>query len=362
LFALAAGCNGPVYRAGSLPPEMLVAPKPESTGVNLANIAAPGGDQSRIDAGDLVEVTVASGRDGEESHPTATRVSDAGAAEVPLVGPVPIAGLEPFEAGQRIADASVERGIYRRPHVTLEIKAKAVNRVTVMGAVKKPGVYELPRASSDVVSALASAGGLTDAAGTELEIVRQAAAPGPLFDPAATPLAGAADPAAGMVRQAGYQSTAGEPALQRAGPQTVRVDLAKANSAAGDYRLGDRDMVMVVPQEKEVVFVTGLVNKPGQFDLPPKQDVRLLDAVAMAGGVSVPIADKVLVIRHMKGKVEPVPIGASLAGAKRNGRENIVLGAGDVVSIEQTPATAALDTFMKLFRFSVGMAGRTTVF
>jgi polysaccharide export outer membrane protein len=328
---------------------MLVAPKPDVQKLNLARIASPGGDQSRVDPGDLVEVTIASGRDGEQPPPIATRVADNGAADIPLVGAVQISGLEPFDAGQRIAEAAIERGIYRRPHVSLEIKAKAVNRVTVMGAVEKPGVYELPRATSDLVSALASAGGLTEEAGTEIEIVRSSGG-GPLFDPNATP------PAGDAIQPAGYQT------LGAAQPQTVRVDLAGAAPTLADYRLGDRDMVMAPPREKEVIFVTGLVTKPGQFDLPAKQDVRLLDAVAMAGGTSVPVADKVLIIRRTAGRPEPVPIEASLSAAKRNGRENLLLGAGDVVSIEQTPATAVVDTFIKLFRISFGMASNATLF
>jgi polysaccharide export outer membrane protein len=330
---------------------LLVAAKPDVQDLNLARIASPGGDQSRVDPGDLVEVTIASGRDGEEPAPVATRIADNGAADIPLVGQVQLSGLEPFEAGQRIAKAAVERGIYRRPHVSLEIKSKAVNRVTVMGAVDKPGVYELPRASSDLVSALASAGGLTEEADTVVEIVRPAAPPGALFDVNATPPSGYDG-----IQQVDYQfAAAGQ-------SQRVRVDLAGAAPTLADYRLGDRDMVVAPTREKEVIFVTGLVTEPGQFELPAKQDVHLLDAVAMAGGISVPVADKVLIIRRRGGRPEPVPIEASLSAAKRNGRENLLLGAGDVVSVEQTPATAVVDTFIKLFRVSFGMASTGTLF
>jgi polysaccharide export outer membrane protein len=162
-------------------------------------------------------------------------------------------------------------------------------------------------------------------------------------------------PAAAPSNPAGYQFGAAQ-------PQTVHVDLAGAAPTLGDYRLGDRDMVVAPPREKEMIFVTGLVTKPGQFELPPRQDMRLLDAVAMAGGVSVPVADKVLVIRRAPGRPEPVPIAASLSAAKRNGRENLLLGPGDVVSVEQTPATAVVDTFMKLFRMSFGVASSATMF
>jgi polysaccharide biosynthesis/export protein len=182
--------------------------------------------------------------------------------------------------------------------------------------------------------------------------VRPGSPPGALFDASATPPAGRN----GDIQQVDYQFAAGGQ------PQSLRVDLAGAAPTLADYHLGDRDMVMVQPREKEMIFVTGLVTKPGQFELPAKHDVRLLDAVAMAGGTSVPVADKVLVIRRQGSRPEPVPIEASLSDAKRNGRENLLLGAGDVVSVEQTPATAMVDTFMKLFRVSVGMASNTTLF
>jgi len=337
-LAALAGCSGPALRAGNLPAE-LQAPSKRRGDINLASIAAPGAGQSRIDAGDLVDVTIASGRNDEEPAPVAVRVSDSGAADIPLVGPVQVGGLEPFDASQQIAAAAVQRGIYRQPHVTLDIKTKAVNRITVMGAVKKPGVQELPRAASDLATALASAGGLTDEAGSVVEIIRQ------------PPLASAVRPASYDPLHVDYAPT----------PQAVRIDLASPGAPA-DCRLGDRDMVMAVPREKEMIYVTGLVTKAGQYEMPAKSEVRLLDAVAMAGGISSPVADKVLVIRRVPGRPEPVPIGASLSTAKRDGRENLVLGAGDVVSVEQTPATAVTDTFMKLFRVSFGVASRTTVF
>ncbi len=282
-------------------------------------------------------MTIASGRNDEEPTPAVVRVSDAGAVDVPMVGPVQVGGLEAYDASQRIADAAIQRGIFRQPHVMLEIKTKAVNRITVMGAVKKPGTHELPRASSDLAAALAAAGGLTDEAGTVVEIIRQ--------------------PSLGAIQPASYDPQG----TDQLAPQTFRVDLA-APGGLGDYRLSDRDMVMAPPRDKEMLFVTGLATKPGQYEMPSNREVRLLDAVAMAGGSASPVADKILVIRRVPGRPEPISIGASLSAAKRNGRENLVLGAGDVVSIEQTPATAVADAFLKLFRVSVGVASRTAAF
>jgi polysaccharide export outer membrane protein len=348
------GCQGPAFRAANLPPEFRAAARSRDGAINLAGIAAPSAAESRLDAGDLLEVTIASGRDDETIAPILTRVSDSGAADIPLVGPVQVGGLEPFEASQAVANAAIERGIYRRPHVSLEIKTKAVNRITVMGAVLTPGVYELPRSSSDLVKALAMAGGLTEEAGTVVEIVRSPATGQPMLGSASP---GVVDAGANKFQLTSYQF-GGSLAL----PPTVRVDMATAAPAMGDFRLGDRDMVMVLPREKEMIFVTGLVEKPGQFELPRDQEVRLLDAIAMSGGLSSVAADKVLVIRRAAGRPGPAPIQASVRIAKRDGRENLVLAAGDVVSVEQTPATVVVDALMQLFRITMGVNGRTTVF
>ena len=108
--------------------------------------------------------------------------------------------------------------------------------------------------------------------------------------------------------------------------------------------------------------MAGLVSHPGQFEMPVNQDVHLLDAIAMAGGPSSPVADKVLLIRRSDQRSQPVVVAASLRKAKKHGPENVRLAPGDTISIEQTPATVVVDAFNKLFRVTVGLAGRTTIF
>ena len=143
----------------------------------------------------------------------------------------------------------------------------------------------------------------------------------------------------------------------------MRLDLAKMESVAGQtHELNDRDMVMVLPEEKRLIHVTGLVIKADQFEIPKHQDVRVLDAIAMAGGVSSPVADKAFVIRRLPNMSEPTVIQVSLSQAKRNGRENLRLAPGDLVSVEATAATAVVDTVNNLFRMSLGVGGNLVTF
>jgi polysaccharide export outer membrane protein len=363
-----------------LPQPLRVPPAPASNGINLAQMNGGGTGTSQIAAGDLVEITIVSGTADEEAQPTPARVSNDGTVMVPLIGAVGVSGLEPFAAEQQIAAAAVARGIFRQPYVTLRITEQAVNRVTVMGAVASPGVVELPRGSSDVLSALAAAGGLSEEASTQVDVLRQS---GPSFvagDPRGQP-SNSAGPDG--VRLASYTSPDGAPAMPglfppptdaglpevaaqnwpQQSPETTRIDLAQADRPAGEnFQLGDRDVVMVLPKEKRVIHVTGLVHKPDQFEIPSDKDVRVLDAIAMAGGLKSPLADKVFVIRQFPDMPKPAVIRLSIASAKRNGDENLRLAPGDLVSVEATVATVVLDTATNFFRVAVGLSGNVMTF
>ncbi|MEM9351994.1 MAG: SLBB domain-containing protein [Planctomycetota bacterium] len=340
-FCVAAGgCRTGGYQAAKLPDAMRapsIASKPK---IDLASLGTAGDAASRLYRGDLLELTILSGEDGEKKEPTLARVAENGTVDVPVVGAVPVEGLEPTDAGARIAAASVERGFYLRPHVAVEIKTKAVNKITVLGAVQEPGVHEIPRNACDLVSAIAAAGGLAEDASTEVEVLSHQTTSG-TGNPYGIP-----NPTAVVTASA---------TSAPAGPRIARLDLAKATrQSISEQHLADRDVVMVRPTEERLIHVTGVVETPDQFELPDGQDVRLLDAVALAGGPSSPVADKVIILRNRKDGGAPVVINASLGRAKKNNRENLRLAAGDMVSVEQTPATTLLDTLEKLFRISVG--------
>jgi len=364
-IALLVGCQSAAYRAGQLPHEFRAASAKSSQSINLDQIAAPGASEDILAVGDLLEISVATGRDEEKRNAVLTRVADDGTVDVPVIGPVPVAGLEAFDASQNIVNLAIERGMYLHPIVTVEIKSKAVNRITVLGAVLTPGVHKLPRGGSDLVSALAAAGGLADDAGTEVEIIRQ-----PKFGFVAqdSSAPASAPTESSEIQLAAYQHIGRSPALSARKHQTpgwigakkIQLDLALGNlPSSTDYRLNDRDIVRVVPRNKEMIYIAGLVRKPGQFELPLDQDMHLLDAVALAGGRSSPVADKVFVIRRLPDRPQPLVIEASLAKAKHNGLENLRLTAGDTITLEQTPVTTVVDTISKFFRLSIGVASGT---
>jgi len=147
-----------------------------------------------------------------------------------------------------------------------------------------------------------------------------------------------------------------------AGGQSVRINLATAPPAAANYHVPDGGVVMVMRRPKHTMQVIGLVKQPGQFEIPVDQDMRLLDAVALAGGLSTELADNVLVVRNSATGREAIMIKASLDDAKRHHIENLRLAPGDVVSVEETALTYITSELQKYFRFSVSAASGLAFF
>ena len=103
---------------------------------------------------------------------TPVRVANDGTIVVPLIGRVAVAGYEMEQAEQILAGESIARGVFRNPNITVTMKQTRTNKITVVGAVNRPGTVELPRGSSSLLSAIVAVDGLSKEAGAEVEIRR----------------------------------------------------------------------------------------------------------------------------------------------------------------------------------------------
>ncbi|HTM54317.1 MAG TPA: polysaccharide biosynthesis/export family protein [Pirellulales bacterium] len=329
------GCGGArIYKAADLPTQYLAAGVDNVHTLDLSKLAGHAAGSMQIGPGDVLQVAIETGYSDQVDSALA-RVADDGEVSVPLVGRIRVAGLEPEEAERAISAAAIERGVYRNPTVTLDIKRQRTNRVTVIGAVENPDVYELPRGSSSLLAALVAAGGLSANAATTLEVRH------------AQPVRTAAAPDAG-VTAAGYQAAAAGP------PAVHHVNLVEAaRQEHNGFPLADGDVVVVEKRDAQPFDVLGLVTKPGRFELPANKDIYLLDALAMAGGVTTPWADKAHLIRPVAGQREPVVVDISIRDAKEKGVGNLRLGPGDVVSVEQTPRTLVTGALRAIAPYSV---------
>jgi polysaccharide export outer membrane protein len=90
------------------------------------------------------------------------RVNSRGFISLPLIGLVQAAGLTSEQLETSLAEKLAEKYL-QNPQVSVFIKEYTSQRVTVEGAVKKPGIYPL-RGRTSLLQTLAAAEGLTTVA------------------------------------------------------------------------------------------------------------------------------------------------------------------------------------------------------
>jgi len=190
----------------------------------------------KIGPDDLIEISVFE----EEKLNKAVRVSSQGNISLPLLGILKVRDLTANELEKEIRDLLAEK-YFQDPHVGVFIKEYRNQRISVMGAVEKPGVYDVS-GQKTVLDLLAQAGGLKEDAGQLLFLIRPVGS--------------------GEEAPEGKKESDGEI------PRTYIIDLEEM-LVKGDLTLnlplihGD---VLNVPVSGKV-FVGGEVNKPGGFPL-----------------------------------------------------------------------------------------------
>ena len=169
----------------------------------------------------------------------------------------------------------------KEPHVSVQIRDIQSHPISVFGAVKKPGVFQV-RGPRTVVEMLSMAEGLDVDAGETVIIEHRGNA-------AAKSVAAAVNPAdpevvATSAANSGTNSATNS-ASNTAG--TVAIDLKKL-LGTGDPALnvlvypGD---VVKVPRA-DLVYVVGEVGKPGGFELKTNESVSVIQAIALAQGLT----------------------------------------------------------------------------
>jgi polysaccharide biosynthesis/export protein len=209
----------------------------------FASVSSPPNPQDYIlSAGDLVFVSVFEAPDLK----TEARVGARGHITLPLVGPVLVMGMTTAEAEKNIEE--LYRAKYLQdPHVNIFVKEQQGQKITVVGAVKKPGNFEYP-ARRRLLDVLAQSEGLTEKAGTLIQVRR----------------------------------AAGDPDH----PEVLFIDmdeLVKKGRTELNIEIKGGD-VLFVP-EGGTVFVDGAVRKPGAYTITKAMTIE--QAIAFAGGFSV---------------------------------------------------------------------------
>ncbi|MCA9083071.1 MAG: polysaccharide biosynthesis/export family protein [Planctomycetaceae bacterium] len=337
------GCqSGNFYYADSMPHSLRLTSQSNPQEADLSRLASASGGSETIGPGDVLEVSISASLSKDDQVTIPVRVSDDGTASVPDIGSVVLSGVEPHAAESLIRMEAIRKGLYRNPTVTVSVAHKKMNRVRVLGAVKEAGTYELTPNASDVVSAIAAAGGLSEDAGENVEI--------------RNPLGLGSRPGGSGQTPYSTVSSSGEESSM----SSYRINLiSAAKSGTNSYVVQDGGVVMVEKRDPATIKVLGLVHKPDEYPFPVGKDITVLGAIALAGGTNNQLADRVYVIRPLSNSSDPAVIQVSIRKAKKSGKSNILLGPGDIVSVEQTPGTVLMQA-MELIRF--GVSGTAPLF
>ncbi|MCA9080486.1 MAG: SLBB domain-containing protein [Planctomycetaceae bacterium] len=352
LICLVAGLSGCVsagkFSPNNLPHEWEARPVSNVRTVDLSRLATVSVPADQISPGDVLELNIAAGLGSDGIQEFVVRVSDRGEIDVPDVGVVALNGLDLEDAENVIKTAFVREQIYRNPHVTVTMKQKKEVEVTVVGAVQEQGTFKLRSGSAGLLHAISLAGGFADDAGTELSV---------RLPESAGAVAQDAWPAIAADGAATHSLVNHQVPVHTGGARTIKVDLASMHGEGhSQMQLVDGSVIEVERRDPLPLHVTGLVKKEDVYEYPVGKNIRVVEAIAMAGGMSSLVADKIYVIRRRPDQPQPVVIQVSYRKAKTaGGAHNLLLEPGDTVSVEQTPTTVILETIRTL---GFGLSGR----
>jgi polysaccharide export outer membrane protein len=324
-------------------------------------------EETRLAADDVVSVTVL--RHPELSSESIT-IPASGKINLPTAGQIVMAGKTPSQAARAIAKALSSE--IRSPEVTVSLREQRVQQMFVLGTgVARPGVYPIKPGwrISEVVAAAGGVPGRADETSALLARVGAKSIPISVVDVASN----ASSPQNVRVRAGDVLTvTALEPKrvtvsgdvlkpdiyeLRRAprlidavvaagglkqrpqdtsvtllrNAQRIALDYQKAEesklSAANTVLLpGDTLIIANLPLLK--VTVDGFVRTPNTYDLD--RDATVIEAVARAGGLTVPSEQ---VVATIKRGIQTLPI--DLARAAYDPKADVSLRDGDVVLLSE---------------------------
>ncbi|XCN72380.1 MAG: polysaccharide biosynthesis/export family protein [Candidatus Electrothrix aestuarii] len=264
--------------------------------------------ESILGPGDLISVNVL---ESEELN-TETRVSSRGYVSLPILDQVEVLGLTAAEAEEKIEQLLKEKYL-RDPHVSVFVKEKISDQITLVGAFTTPGNYDYV-SGRRLLDIIAVAQGVTEDSAPIAYLSRK-------------------DRKTGAIKNYIIDLDA----LIKRGDMNFNVAIA-----GGD--------VIFVPEAGKC-FVDGAVRNPGTY--PLKGEMTITEAIVLAGGLTAYADnDKIKIIRYT-GEGKRNIISLSFSELQEGVGDSIKLQDQDVVYAESS-SSGLLSTGLG---FSLGFMG-----
>jgi polysaccharide export outer membrane protein len=276
----------------------------------------------KIGPQDLLEISVF---EVEKLNKT-VRVSSQGNVNLPLIGVLKVKGLTPEELEKEIRSLLAEKYL-QDPHVSVLIKEFRNQRISVMGSVKNPGVFDVT-GTRTILDLLAMAGGLREDAGQLLFLLRP--------------------PREEELSQKGK----GDDDRR---PETFVIDL-EGLLVEGNLRLnvsllhGD---VINIPVSGRV-FVGGEVKSPGGFVKGRK--MTLGQAIILAGGLNFSAnGSDTKIFRYSEKGTDKEVLTFNIYAIQKGREKDPYLQENDIIVVPQSGVKAFLGGVRDTFRAASGI-------
>jgi polysaccharide export outer membrane protein len=277
----------------------------------------------KIGPEDLLEISVFE----DEKLNKTVRVSSQGNISLPLLGVLKVRGLTGNELEKEIRDLLAEK-YFQDPHVSVFIKEYRNQRISVMGAVEKPGVYEVT-GQKTILDILAIAGGLKEDAGQLLFLIRPPR------------------PEEGVLK--GKKDSGDQT------PKTFMVDLEEL-LVKGDLILNlpliHGDVINIPVSGK--IFVGGEVKSPGGFPLRGKK-LTVSQAVALAGGLKSDAAGaETKIFRYSEKGTGKEILSVNVYEIQKGKEEDFYLKENDIIIVPKSGTKTVLNEIWDFIKGRIG--------
>jgi len=269
-----------------------------------------------IGPGDVLEISVAG---VDEIKNLSERVTGEETISLPFVGVIHTRGLTDKTLRLEIR-RRLETNYVRNPQVSLFVKEFRSRQVAVIGAVQKPGLYNLASGSDTLLSMISQAGGMTQSAAERILLI-----PAEPAEP---------EKAKEIIDSLPVQLMRQNPApliLKNVDPVVINLDRMNRDGNEMYLNMPARpgDVVMV-PGGGEVL-IQGWVGKPGAYKI--SSGLTILGAVAAAGGTSFPADPSSVELIRTNQQGQKSIFVANLEAIKNGAQPDLPLREGDVIDV-----------------------------
>jgi polysaccharide export outer membrane protein len=250
----------------------------------------------------------------------AVRVDQEGNLRLPVTGRLHVEGLTVEQVEKEIA--AKLSAIMQHPEVSVALAELRSHPVSVLGAVRTPGVYQIT-GTKTLYEVLSLAGGLNQDASNHVKITRQVSA-------GVLPLPGARLNANGEFYVAELN---------------VR-DVMEAKVPDDNIAVLSGDVISV--PKAELVYVVGAVRRAGGFPLAEKEQISVLQAVSLAEGLDkIASAKKARILRQSEPGTERKEIAINLDAIIKGRAKDVSLQANDILFIPTSVGKSASITALQ---------------